>query len=161
MRFTATIGFFALSLSACSGEVAVDSNEASAAISSANLKSCSGDGCDGLWPDQTTCVSGAHWSVPQGNPDIVKSHDGKDTIELRWSDDCQTNWARAIVASGRRNQVWIERSDGTIEPSAITSDRAHWSPMIYTGPASARAHLCLDPHWYDSGCDEEVVTQWW
>jgi hypothetical protein len=109
------------------------------------LPDCDRQNCDDQDPIQMYCtnayrsVTSAVW--PTG------------TIELRWSDDCWTNWARFTPASGQGGiavQIWVEResstNDGGIPPKvgghySFTIDPTvgpYWSNMLYSpGPARA------------------------
>jgi hypothetical protein len=109
------------------------------------LPDCDRQNCDDRDPIQVFCdnryrtVTSASW--PTG------------TVELRWSDDCWTNWTRFTPAANQDGvavQIWVERessnNDGGIGPKigghygfTIQSGVGpYWSNMLYSpGPARA------------------------
>lgn len=109
------------------------------------LPDCDRQHCDNLDPIQTHCTNAYRQITSTSWP--------TGTIELRWSDDCWTNWARFTPSSGQGGvavQIWVERqssnNDGgipakvgghysfTINPSV----GPYWSNMLYSpGPARA------------------------
>jgi len=72
---------------------------------------------------------------------VASTSNGPDTIELRYSPSCQTNWARAWIGSGNPNAVSIRRQDGLYYQTNITYDTLHWSQMVYAPTMTANAKL--------------------
>lgn len=119
------------------------------AIPTGYVYACSGNGCNGTWPDTTGCASDAYtvrqkW--PYGNPGPVK-------LELRRSDFCSTFWARSWNYSGftyyvnatLKNYYWNQRhsptNDSTFSPqrfgtSGFQACGAFRVSPAYTGPVS-------------------------
>lgn len=95
-------------------------------LSGQALALCSGSACNGTDPASTGCASSAatvRQKWPYGNPGPIK-------LELRFSDDCNTFWARSWNFSGfdlyinatLRNRYWHQRLSPTND-STYSSQR--------------------------------------
>ncbi len=94
-----------------------------AAHAAPTAATCSGAACNGLDPMATGCLDGARVVEPDnGGVATGTLLNGQLTIavELRWSDTCQTNWARALVVTDNTSethnsdwdmQVWLNGKD--------------------------------------------------
>jgi len=133
---------FSIAIAGC-GAGSIDKQEG---VSEANLGgqchtedcTCHGYLCDGKWPDLTGCNIGAYTVVS------AVSQDGQDTVDLRYSPTCGTNWARAWIRSGRTNavRIWRDDDDQTNYATAYTADYwPHYSPMVYAPTQKAEAWL--------------------
>ena len=114
---------------------------------------CSGEACNGLNPETTTCSDSA--STVGGPKDIYATLNGTSqkvgTVELRWSSTCKTNWSRVIRndgATGESVMAKIVRDDDVqyfkelpLAPESEWTDGLTriWSPMVYA-PADCSAY---------------------
>jgi len=96
--------------------------------------------CDGCDPIQQGCASDAVTVQFNTGPAFWWG-----TLELRWSNKCQTNWTRFTANYGSVWDVSVERQspharvgDG---PLSIASGGQHYTNMVYApGPAQACAN---------------------
>jgi hypothetical protein len=92
---------------------------------------CSADACTGQRPELTGCDKDGQ-TVRTGQ---VFGADGKavGTIELRWSAQCRTNWARVTSAVGVQPlSVTVTRDDAKSTASNFRGTQT-WSPMVWVG----------------------------
>ncbi|TMF45805.1 MAG: DUF2690 domain-containing protein [Chloroflexi bacterium] len=110
---------------------------------------CSGDGCNGLDPEQAGCAADAY---------TVKVSGGKVSfrtgyVELRYSPTCGTNWARVISTVGNAQlTVSIRRKDGLFYFSVGSGTRL-WSPMV--SAVNVKAKGCGSANHYED-CTESI-----
>lgn len=83
---------------------------------------CSGQGCNGTWPDQTHCADDAI-TVLSANINTTTSTVGK--VELRWSPTCQTNWARVTSYIGTIGLIGMVQRDNGPDGSYLCYDNPH------------------------------------
>jgi hypothetical protein len=97
---------------------------------------CSGNGCNGLDPEQTRCAAGAYTVRVSGG--TVSFRTGY--VELRYSPTCGTNWARVFSTVGNaRLTVSIRRTNDGLFYFTIGFATRLWSPMVYALNVPAKA----------------------
>lgn len=115
--------------------------------------SCEGKGCNGQDPGASGCSGRA------GSAEVVEIRDRQGRVagwvELRWSELCQTNWARVENTSGRSNlllRTYLRDAGGAVIAETARESRA---PGIYgrmwfapTGVTAVSACAVIE------GCDE-------
>jgi hypothetical protein len=96
---------------------------------------CSGNGCNGLDPEQTGCAAGAYTvNVPGGTVSFRTGY-----VQLRYSPTCGTNWARVISTSGSvQLTASIRRTTDGLFYFAVGSGTLLWSPMVYAPNVKAK-----------------------
>lgn len=96
---------------------------------------CSGNGCNGLDPEQTGCAVGAYTVKVSGG--TVSFQTG--SVELRYSPTCKTNWARVFSTVGNvRLTASIRRTNDGLFYFAVGSGTRLWSPMVYAPNVKAK-----------------------
>jgi hypothetical protein len=96
---------------------------------------CSGNGCNGLDPEQTGCAAGAYTVQVSGG--TVSFRTGY--VELRYSPTCGTNGARVFSTVGNaRHTVSIRRTNDGLSYFAVGSGTRLWSPMVYAPNVTAK-----------------------
>jgi hypothetical protein len=161
--------FFAAAVTAVTvaGMVTVASAPAQAAAG------CYGDYCSGKDPSTTgtnnnPCQNGAR-TVAWENLDVWRVHAGTDNgywatvgvLELRWSDRCQTNWARLELKEATSlDRLHVIQSTNYRQShktsgwtSQTTTPGIFWTPMIYSPVAKCRAYV-------DGGAFRTDSTVW-
>lgn len=99
---------------------------------------CSGYGCDGKDATPTGCAVGAYTAVTAP----IRGFDGKQIglVELRASNSCGTNWARATSYDGPKNiTVRVESQDGRAVGGTVPNTTQAYSFMLYGPTTPARA----------------------
>ena len=106
---------------------------------------CSGPACNGQDPGPTGC------SAKCGTVEEVEIRDSEGiivgTVELRWSEICQTNWSRVCNTSDHRNlwlRAYLRDSDGMIlEDTVVQNDGLSiYSNMWYAPTGQVRVSAC-------------------
>jgi hypothetical protein len=96
---------------------------------------CSGNGCNGLDPEQTGCAADAYTVKVSGG--TVSFRTGY--VELRYSPTCGTNWARVISTVGNvQLTASIRRTNDGLFYFAVGSGTRLWSPMVYAPNVKAK-----------------------
>ncbi len=96
---------------------------------------CSGNGCNGLDPEQTGCAADAYTVKVSGG--TVSFRTG--SVELRYSPSCGTNWARVFSTVGNaRLTVSIRRTNDGLFYFTVGSGTRLWSPMVYAPKVKAK-----------------------
>ena len=143
--------------------------------------SCYGDYCSGRDPSTTgtggnPCQNGARtvsstevW-IYYSTPGTGTGYEWRNvgTLELRWSDRCQTNWARLTT-----NQwSYIERirisqeNTGYIQEKwtqgywVDTEPGLFWTGMIYSPVKKTQATVICRAGMFTSGCGQWIGTAW-
>jgi hypothetical protein len=84
---------------------------------------CSGDACSGKDPQSSGCAADAYTVAHNFIP-------GTSTIvEIRWSQACQTNWARVGLVTSNVKAV---QQTGYTQGYSSNNGSASWSKMIYS-----------------------------
>jgi hypothetical protein len=101
-----------------------------AGAGSAAAATCFGDGCTGKDPIATGCANDAVTVASIKLPWVIQ------TLDLRWSPSCKTNWARMQYDA---NPTWLraiqpDRGDGLPRVVQISGRNGvnSWSAMIYS-----------------------------
>lgn len=121
--------------------------------------SCTGEGCNGQDPGASGCSGRA------GSAEIVEITDRRGKVmgwvELRWSELCQTNWARVENTSGRPNlhlRTYLKDAAGSVITETVRESRATgiygrmWHAPTGVTAVSACAviegcdEVCTNPH---------------
>jgi hypothetical protein len=119
-----------------------------AAPSPALAATCSSYNCDGKDPVVTGCSSGSYTVT---TAPVTWSGRRYDTVELRWSPTCQTNWARVNIDAGGNNPEHLQRSANVYRQSPYAVNRfdyySNGTPvygnMLYA-PGCAKAEGVID-----------------
>lgn len=115
--------------------------------------SCAGEGCNGQDPGASGCSGRA------GSAETAEITDRRGQVmgwvELRWSEVCQTNWARVENTSGRPNlhlRTYLRDAAGDVIAETVRESRATgiYGRMWYapTGVTAVSACAVIE------GCDE-------
>jgi uncharacterized protein DUF2690 len=94
--------------------------------SPAHAASCWGDWCSGLDPQASGCSADAKTVASANVPGLTG-----ETVELRWSPTCKTNWTRTNFS----NFEWlraIQPSTGYTQGYSTNNDQFWWSKQIYS-----------------------------
>jgi Protein of unknown function (DUF2690) len=96
---------------------------------------CSGNGCNGLDPEQTGCAADAYTVKVSGG--TVSFRTG--SVELRYSPRCGTNWARvSSIVGNARLTISIRRTTDGLFYFTVGSGTRLWSPMVYAPNVKAK-----------------------
>lgn len=120
---------------------------------------CTGEACNGQDPGTTNC------SERVGTAEMAEIEDEHGEavgwVQLRWSERCQTNWARAENNTGRPNllvRVYLRDAAGDVIEETAQESRAKgiygWMWHAPTGEVAVRAcaviegydEVCTNPH---------------
>lgn len=118
----------AMAFAGCGGEVATDGElEVASKISAL---SCSGRGCDGLDPEATGCSADAKTLASEDHIDGGK-------VELRWSKNCDTKWARVTRANRYQTTAWLQTTPYDLDTTVSGSwdglvSKLVWGNMSYS-----------------------------
>ena len=142
---------------------------------------CHGDYCSGRDPSTTgtggnPCQNGARtvsatdvW-IYYSTPGAGQGYEWRNVglLELRWSDRCQTNWAKLTT-----NQTsYIERIRLDQEGTSYFQEKwtqGHWTDtepgifwtnMIYSPVKRTRATVICRAGMFTTGCGQEIRTGW-
>lgn len=96
---------------------------------SAAVTAYCGDTCSGKDPEQTGCSADAR-TIP-GTRTAIYGTGGESWVEIRWSDTCQTNWARTN-ASFVFGSVRAIQQTGYTQGYSSNNGTLAWSKMIYS-----------------------------
>lgn len=92
---------------------------------SASAVSCYGDYCSGQDPESSGCAADARTIYLS----YVYGTGGSSWVQIRWSDKCQTNWART---NGVRTNIRAVQDTGYTQGYSGNNGAYSWSKMIYS-----------------------------
>ena len=121
-------------LSLCLGVIAPSMPGISQAGAAPVPGTCYGDYCSGMNPATTRGPNGKLCSADGRTVDRFDNFysDTRFTFELRWSENCKSNWVRWTGPYAPASMKAVQRSTGYTQSRILGGGGTWYSPMIYS-----------------------------